>query len=53
VLAVAMTCAVLLITHYLFGMPTAVVTTAVVAITFAITWYALPLRNRRAGTRER
>jgi uncharacterized protein DUF6328 len=49
VFAIATTCAMLLITHYLFGTATAVVTTTIVAIAFAITWYALPLRNRRIG----
>ena len=43
--AVAMSGAVLLITHYLFGAPTAVVTTALVAIAFVTIWLVLPLRN--------
>jgi hypothetical protein len=50
VFAIAMTCAVLLVTHYLFGTTTAVVTTVIVAIAFAVTWYLLPLRNRRNCT---
>jgi Family of unknown function (DUF6328) len=49
VFAIAMTGAVLLVTHYLFGTTTAVITTTIVAITFAITWYVLPLRNRRTS----
>jgi Family of unknown function (DUF6328) len=47
--AVAMTGAVLLITHYLFGAPTAAVTTALVAIAFLIVWVVLPLRNGGAS----
>ncbi len=47
VLALAMTGAVLLITHFLFGGPTAVVTGTVVAVAFAVVWYATPLRRRR------
>ena len=50
VFAIAMTCAVLLVTHYLFGTTTAVVTTVIVAIAFVVTWYLLPLRNRRNCT---
>jgi len=45
-LALAMTCAVLLITHFLFGTVVTVVATAAVLITFAIFWVALPLRRR-------
>jgi Family of unknown function (DUF6328) len=47
VFAFAMTCAVLLITLYLFGPATAVVTTAIVIITFGLVWFALPLGRRR------
>jgi hypothetical protein len=47
VFALAMCCAVLLITHYLFGAVTAGVTTAVALATFALVWFALPLRRRR------
>jgi hypothetical protein len=47
VFALAMASAVLLITHYLFGAVTAIVTTAVVVIAFALIWFALPLRHRR------
>jgi hypothetical protein len=52
VFAVAMTGAVLLITHYLLGAATAIVTTAVVVAVFAGVWFALPLRQRRFA-RER
>src|SRR5256886_8634284 len=48
VLAAAMTAAVLLVTHYLFGPTLAIVTTAFVVAGFALTWFALPIRNRRA-----
>jgi len=51
-IAIAMICALLLITHYLFGAATTVVTTAIVAIAFAITWFVLPLRNRCNGASE-
>ena len=47
VFAAAMTCAVLLITLYLFGPATAIVTTAIVTITFGLVWFALPLGRRR------
>jgi O-antigen/teichoic acid export membrane protein len=52
VFAVAMTCALLLITHYLFGAATAIATTAIVAAVFALTWFALPLRSRRSWQRR-
>lgn len=45
-LALAMTCAVLLITHFLFGTVVTVVVTAAVLTTFAVFWVALPLRRR-------
>jgi len=44
--ALAMTCAMLLITHYLFGAVTAIVTTVVVVCAFALVWFALPLHQR-------
>jgi hypothetical protein len=47
VFALAMTCAVLLVTHYLFGALTAWITTAVVATLFASVWFALPLSRCR------
>lgn len=48
VLAVAMTGAILLITHVLFGAAAAAVTTATVALGFAVLWYAIPLRRLAA-----
>lgn len=45
-LALAMTCAVLLITHFLFGTAVTVVVTAAVLTTFVVFWVALPLRRR-------
>jgi uncharacterized membrane protein YuzA (DUF378 family) len=56
VFAVAMTGAVLLITHYLLGGAAAIVTTTVVVVAFAAVWFALPLRQRRVArdrTRKR
>ena len=47
VFAFAMSCAVLLITLYLFGRATAIVTTAIVIITIGLIWFALPLGRRR------
>ena len=46
VFAIAMTSAILLVTHYLFGATTAIITTTIVAVTFGLIWYALPLRRR-------
>jgi hypothetical protein len=51
VFALAMSCAVLLITHYLFGAVTAGVTTAAVVAAFTLVWFALPLRRRRGWQR--
>jgi Family of unknown function (DUF6328) len=51
VFAVAMTSAVLLITHYLFGPATAITTTAIVAVAFALIWFAVPVRRRRLRRR--
>jgi hypothetical protein len=45
-----MTTAVLLVTHYLFGSPTAVITTIIVVGAFILIWFLLPLR-RRLSTR--
>ena len=45
VFAVALTCAVALVTYYLFGAPTAIVTTAVAVVAFGIVWVYLPLRD--------
>jgi hypothetical protein len=53
VFAFAMTTAVLLITLYVFGVTAAVVTTTVVALTFAFVWFMLPLRRRRLRARLR
>jgi hypothetical protein len=47
VLAIAMSSAILLITHYLFGAVTAIITTAIVVAAFALIWFALPLRRSR------
>ena len=52
VLAVAMTCAVALVTHYLFGPATAIVTTAVAVVAFSMIWFVLPLVRRRAIARR-
>ncbi len=43
VLSVAMTSAVGLVTHYLFGQTTAIITVALVLAAFALIWFALPL----------
>jgi len=48
VLAAAMTAAVLLVTHYLFGPTLAIITSLFVVAGFALTWLVLPMRNRRA-----
>jgi hypothetical protein len=45
-LALAMTCAVMLITDVLFGTVTTIVTVAIVFATFVVLWVALPLRRR-------
>jgi magnesium-transporting ATPase (P-type) len=47
VLALAMTCAILLVTNFLWGtVATTVVTTVLVLTMFALLWVALPLRRR-------
>jgi hypothetical protein len=46
--ATAMTCAVFLITHYLFGTATSVVTTLAVLAAFALIWFVLPMQGRMA-----
>jgi hypothetical protein len=51
VLAVAMTCAIALVTLYLFGAATAIVTTAVAALAFSTFWFVGPLLRRRAWER--
>ncbi len=53
VFAVAMTCAIALVTHYLFGPATALVTTIVALSAFAGIWFVIPLRARRRGDRAR
>lgn len=45
-LALAMTCAILLITHVLFGTVTTVVTCVIAVATFVVLWGVLPLRRR-------
>lgn len=45
-LALAMTCAVLLITDVLFGTVTTIITVAVISALFVLLWLALPLRRR-------
>lgn len=45
--ALAMTSAILLITNYLFGAETAIVTVPLVVLAFLLVWFALPLRRRR------
>lgn len=45
-LALAMTCAVLLITHLLFGTATTVVVTALILAMFVLLWAVLPLKRR-------
>jgi hypothetical protein len=47
VLAVALACSVLLITHYLFGAAAGIVTTAGFLTAVGLMWFALPLRQRR------
>jgi hypothetical protein len=51
VFAVAMTCAIALVTLYLFGAATAIVTTAVAALAFSAVWFAWPLIRRRRWDR--
>jgi hypothetical protein len=46
VLALAMTCAIALVTHYMFGQTTTIVTTVVTVIAFVLVWFALPARRR-------
>jgi hypothetical protein len=53
VFAVAMTCAIALVTLYLFGAATAIVTTAVAALAFSGFWFVMPLARLRASDRAR
>jgi hypothetical protein len=47
VLALAMTCAIMLVTNVLFGtVATTVVTTALVLTMFVVLWAVLPLKRR-------
>ena len=53
-LAVAMTAAIVLVTDVLFKPATTAFAGALVALAFAVLWYALPLRRRsRVGRRAR
>ena len=52
VFAIAMTCAIALVTHYLFGAATAIVTTALAVLAFSMVWFVLPLLRRRAAARR-
>ncbi|MGD9736585.1 MAG: DUF6328 family protein [Solirubrobacterales bacterium] len=51
-LALAMCCAVLLITDVLFGTTTTIVTVAVIFAMFVVLWVALPLKRRLKYRRE-
>jgi len=46
--AFAMTSVIALLTDFVFGTATMIVTTTGIALTFAVLWYVLPLRRRRA-----
>jgi hypothetical protein len=48
--AIAMTSAIFLITHYLLGPATAIVTAVVAVSAFALTWFVMPLRHRMRGS---
>ena len=52
VFAVAMTLAVLLVTHYLFGDSTAIIVTVAVTAAFGLVWFVIPLRHRRLRHRR-
>jgi hypothetical protein len=49
VLAIAMTSAIFLITHFVLGAATAIVTAALSLAGFALTWFVMPLRHRARG----
>ena len=51
-LALAMTFAIALVTGYLFGTATAVVTTAVAVLAFSMIWFVVPLWRRRVSQRS-
>src|SRR5258707_447705 len=48
VLATAMTCAITLVTGFLFGTAAAIATGAVAVLAFSLIWFVLPLWRRRA-----
>ena len=48
VLAVALTCAVALVTHFLLGQTATIITTVVVAVVLGGVWFVFPL-SRKAG----
>jgi hypothetical protein len=48
VLAAAMTCAITLVTGFLFGTAAAIATAAVAVFLFAMIWFVVPLWRRRA-----
>jgi Family of unknown function (DUF6328) len=50
-LAIAMTMAVVLVTDFLYGTATTVVAAGGAAVTFALLWYAIPLRRILADRR--
>ena len=45
-LAIAMTCAIVLVTDYIFGATTTIVAGAFVTVSFGVLWYAVPIRRR-------
>jgi Family of unknown function (DUF6328) len=47
VLASAMTCAIALVTHYMFGQTTTIITTIATVGAFVLVWFVLPLRRER------
>jgi cbb3-type cytochrome oxidase subunit 3 len=53
VLALAMTCAIVLITNVLFGAVTSIVTTVIVVLCYGVIWWVLPLRSRRSPIVQR
>ena len=55
VFAVGMTCAIALVTSFLFGAAAAIVTTVLALTAFSVIWFVIPLRRRRRadGARRR
>ena len=45
-LAMAMICAIVLVTDYIFGATTTILAGAFVTVSFGVLWYAVPLRRR-------